>query len=1241
MLYHVPMPRIYAGVLLWTVLAPGLLRAQDVTQAIVYRGTVTLDDGSIPGHLVSVVRVCEGLEPIREGVASGKTGQYYIRLNVNSFYQAYGSVNVAALLPCRLEADDKGFVSSSLDLTDTSIMRNPVLPTIVLTPKMRVATLGSESHATVPHKAAKSWNQGIRLATARNWAAAETPMRAVVQTAPNFAPGWSGLGMVLNNLGKPDEAAGTLKRAIQLDPKPLSTYMLLAGIQVDLKDWQGAEATAKSLIDADKKHTYVEIHLLSAIALYQSHDFEGALAAIDDAIRFDKLHQLPRAEYIQGLILEAKGDLPGAGEHLRNYIQQHPKAKDIATANQRLANLGKSPLADLSTEMTSLDMRAAAAGEAPVPGGIKAFSAVAKLNGNISFDNFFLEYCRGIAEETPTRDAGEDVRTYLATVAALEALGERHENGTLIRLSLNNDDQVRKTRAILTESGWKLTQKGDGYTLDPGDRHNDDLRQWTLVCLGVDELTLRQAIQEKRDFSFEIPRENARLVGGAAWGVLLKGVPDSPGGPIEVFTTDWRFAKVYTGLAAMDGDAAAAVVSAIGLNNLIVKYSRLTEEFGEAVALDGNHVGVPGGVQAEPVWAKLAGAKPENPVAFLRALFDKDQGRLLAFYYDLSHADEPRRQYFTHSSDRAEAFYNWYRDSIPTLVVPRTIDRWQSGILQKVIDGSGKVNFPGGHEAWGARSDNADEILAHRVPAPAIAVVSELERKRGAPLSTRSGQLLAQHYTQWRNLFPYFEKLPGLDDAAFGALAAFADDAQKAPPARREFLVGEWNSLVELIVMGAQAGSLSSVQTAQLFRQACEAMQSPNPSAKAIETLRAMTGGAADLDEAVPTRLLKLNAARLDAFGNVKRLQGVPLFRTLGESPDAAKAAAALSGTVYAALLDPAYLLVAEDPHLVSKHTFVPLENPDPGIFARSWLAASSDQPGSKFQGGFSSFEETARQLRKQTVGPLLAPPEGAPPPQLETGPAEEPTRPEEHATAALRRPGIPRRRPHRGGLRHRHRQPRPLCRRPGRLPVHGERRGPVQAGIRLREPHRGSLGSAAVRHYRQHGRRASPAQKRRHAVGGGSASHRFGGGLQLQRRGEGDAIVHHGQGGRQAGHPENPRRRSHRPLRCAGAGQSRSQQPRREKSHHRVHRRPRQRQHADVEHRHRTRESQRHSHLYHRGRRSPRPPGADPGTDAHLAIHGREPLPDSPPGRHRSGFRQGLTGPAARLPGGLPAISQ
>src|SRR5262249_9402106 len=161
-------------------------------------------------------------------------------------------------------------------------------------------------------------------------------------------------------------------------------------------------------------------------------------------------------------------------------------------------------------------------------------------------------------------------------------------------------------------------------------------------------------------------------------------------------------------------------------------------------------------------------------------------------------------------------------------------------------------------------------------------------------------------------LFPYFEKLPGLRADHFKALEAFGSAAAKLAPNAQNIALGEWYSLLELIARGQAAGSLDSTRAAAAFRKICDTLASADPSAAALNALREMTGTTADLDNAVPERLLRLNVSDRRAFDRIMELQKVPRLAALPKSPN--ETLAGLSGIIYAAALDPAGLLVNEDP---------------------------------------------------------------------------------------------------------------------------------------------------------------------------------------------------------------------------------------------------------------------------------------------------------------------------------------
>ena len=125
---------------------------------VLFHGKVTLADGSPPGHTVFIQRSCEGGDqPLGEGSASGRTGEYFVRLQVNELGQLQASLDMCAMLPCYLEAVDKGFVSSHEDLTDRTVMHNPRLPAMILTPKSQT-TQDFSRNTNVPHAASRNWD---------------------------------------------------------------------------------------------------------------------------------------------------------------------------------------------------------------------------------------------------------------------------------------------------------------------------------------------------------------------------------------------------------------------------------------------------------------------------------------------------------------------------------------------------------------------------------------------------------------------------------------------------------------------------------------------------------------------------------------------------------------------------------------------------------------------------------------------------------------------------------------------------------------------------------------------------------------------------------------------------------------------------------------------------------------------------------------------------------------------------
>jgi tetratricopeptide (TPR) repeat protein len=160
--------------------------------------------------------------------------------------------------------------------------------------------------------------------------------------------------VVDERLKKQPEARAAYEHAIESAPKLLPPYVTLVRLCIKMKDWDGAEKAAATLIKADPKHTYPEVYLHRAVAQYGLKDYNGAEASVQEAIQMDAGHARPRAEYVLGRILEAKGDTNGAKQHMAKYLQLDPAPADVDLVRGHLDLIGKPEAADVDPALEPL-----------------------------------------------------------------------------------------------------------------------------------------------------------------------------------------------------------------------------------------------------------------------------------------------------------------------------------------------------------------------------------------------------------------------------------------------------------------------------------------------------------------------------------------------------------------------------------------------------------------------------------------------------------------------------------------------------------------------------------------------------------------------------------------------------------------------------------------------------------------------------------------------------------------------
>ena len=312
------------------------------TYQIILQGKVTMADGSAPPVIVGIERVCSdgyGSEP---GPVTNKKGEYVWKMPIDPLETR----------DCEIRATHAGYVSTSVEVSGLDTTRRALtLPTMI------VSTAVPDANAflvpipsRIPGRAKKEWDAAAN-AVDTNPAEAATHLEAAVAASPKFAEAWQDLGIVDLRLRNDTGARTAFEHAIKIDTKFLPAYVMLSRTCLRLKDWPAAQSAAGELIKADPKHLYPQIYMHLAVAQYGLKDYAAAESSIQEAIRLDTDHKHAREEYVLGRILEAKGDLTGAKEHMSRYLQLDPAPPDVDLVKGHLQLLGKIQAADVDPQL--------------------------------------------------------------------------------------------------------------------------------------------------------------------------------------------------------------------------------------------------------------------------------------------------------------------------------------------------------------------------------------------------------------------------------------------------------------------------------------------------------------------------------------------------------------------------------------------------------------------------------------------------------------------------------------------------------------------------------------------------------------------------------------------------------------------------------------------------------------------------------------------------------------------------
>lgn len=575
-------------------------------------------------------------------------------------------------------------------------------------------------------------------------------------------------------------------------------------------------------------------------------------------------------------------------------------------------------------------------------GGLSALGFAARAKEQAPAERFFVEYSRALMEHTgimydekEARAYQESVDRYLQRLGSLESQGKRKADGVTISLSLQTKDARSRTETVLGLLGFKLRNGKKGPELDLGEGKVQIKSQETLSALAIDQVGMQEAFQAGKSFELEIPYERAVIYPSEK--LWRDAFPDKgSGGFAGVLLRDPKLARVYLGVSYLDRDTVQQLLAAVDLRTLHDRYAELLAAFAPAFAVQGGHAVCPGGAPAEPHWEKLVGASVKQPGNFFRALLERDDGKLLAYFYTLSHLDSARQAFFTANAARTEQYYRLFvvfKNRQPGSLTAMRDDSFPDFLRSVPIDAQRHVDFPGSPAVWMVAKGNAavenrisklskaserwvgteveDEVLVRlaqtRYHDKAIRhteldnflAVAHIAAHRANPLDDESALMLAQHYLDASESYAYFTDLTALSAADFRQFFSVLEHLRAQPPQDANLRMGQMHALTEWLCLLRQRQAISDDEAALLFSKMLErfaaASSAASYAAASLDTVQAILGAcklpqpSKSKDQHIRACLTGGLASRDLDFARVLDLQKVPSLDALFTLYEAAK----------------------------------------------------------------------------------------------------------------------------------------------------------------------------------------------------------------------------------------------------------------------------------------------------------------------------------------------------------------
>jgi tetratricopeptide (TPR) repeat protein len=314
-------------------------------------GKVVLDDGSELTEQVAIQTICQGTR--RTETYTDGHGTFSFQFgdpNNGAFNDASSSMgsnsnprlNGRDPRDCEVQAVLAGFTSQTIELSSRmTSAENTDIGRLSLHRLEHVeGTSISVTSALAPSGAKKDLEKGRELEKKQQWDDAEKSFAKAVQSYPKYAVAWFELGKL--QLHRKDSAAAktSFQQAVASDGKYVDPYLGLAQIAMDSRVWKEVTETTDKLIALNPVNFPVAYYF-NGVANFYLRDLNAAEKITRQGIAVDSGRQVPKLQFLLGVVLEERHEYQEAADHLQQYLNLPLNTFEAEQGRMELAKVAR------------------------------------------------------------------------------------------------------------------------------------------------------------------------------------------------------------------------------------------------------------------------------------------------------------------------------------------------------------------------------------------------------------------------------------------------------------------------------------------------------------------------------------------------------------------------------------------------------------------------------------------------------------------------------------------------------------------------------------------------------------------------------------------------------------------------------------------------------------------------------------------------------------------------------------